>query len=309
MRFALLRRLAAFRPPLFRSAAGALVFSGLSLWTVAMPETPRFVPAIRYAVYGLAMLFLVLAAWAMARFFRAGTSGRQAAALAGRYPFVGRLQQDVRLRAFSMGLLSLPVNGALALSKIAAGWRCSSAWLAALGGYYLVLCITRTMLLCQSRAAAALPDPRDRLRREWQAYRLCGWMLVVLSVALQGVALQIVQQGQGFVYGGYGIYAVALYDFYCLTAALLFLIRSRKRHTPVVRALRYVSLAVSLVSMLSLQTAMFAAFGQDMPPAVRRQMNLVTGTAVCLLLAVLGLGMAMAARRALRTPETEKLCN
>ena len=156
------------------------------------------------------------------------------------------------------------------------------------------------MLLCQSRAAAALSDPRDRLRREWQAYRLCGWMLVVLSVALQG---------QGFVYGGYGIYAVALYDFYCLTAALLFLIRSRKRHTPVVRALRYVSLTVSLVSMLSLQTAMFAAFGQDMPPAVRRQMNLVTGTAVCLLLAGLGLGMAVAARRALRTPEIEKLCS
>ena len=129
-------------------------------------------------------------------------------------------------------------------------------------------------------------------------------MLIIQSVALQGVTLQIVRKEQGFAYGGYWIYVVALYDFYCLTAALVFLIRSRKRHAPVVRALRYVSLAVSLVSMLSLQTAMFASFGQDTPSEMRRQMNLLTGTAVCVLLVVLGLVMMVTAGRKLRQLQT-----
>lgn len=301
---AFLRRLAAFQPPLFRSCAGAAVFSGLSLWTVAAPETRRLLPAVRYAVYTLAMLFLILAVWAMVCFFRAGMPRRQAAALACRYPVVSRLQQDVRLRAFSTGLLSLLVNGMLAFSKMVAGWQHSSAWLAALGAYYLVLCVTRAMLLWQSRAAAAQSDPHYRLRQEWKAYRRCGGMLIIQSVALQGVTLQIVRKEQGFAYGGYWIYVVALYDFYCLTAALVFLVRSRKRHAPVVWALRYVSLAVSLVSMLSLQTAMFASFGQDTPSEMRRQMNLITDTAVCVLLVVLGLVMMVTAGRKLRQLQT-----
>ena len=82
---AFLRRLAAFQPPIFWSCAGAAVFSGLSLWTVAAPETRRLLPAVRYAVYTLAMLLLILAVWAMVCFFRAGMPRRQAAALAERF--------------------------------------------------------------------------------------------------------------------------------------------------------------------------------------------------------------------------------
>ena len=49
--------------------------------------------------------------------------------------------------------------------------------------------------------------------------------------------------------------------------------------------------------MLSLQTAMFASFGQDTPPETRQFMNLLTGTAVCGLLAVLGVAMVLVANQ------------
>ena len=65
-------------------------------------------------------------------------------------------------------------------------------------------------------------------------------------------------------------------------------------------ALKGISLAGSLVSMLSLQTAMFAAFDRGGDPAWQRGMNLLTGTAVCLLLVLLGLGMVRQAGRRLR---------
>ena len=167
----------------------------------------------------------------------------------------------------------------------------------ALAGYYLVLCVTRFLILRSTRSGRPLKKGESRLAREWKTYRLCGCLLVVLSFALQGVAILIVKEGQGFRYHRYLIFAVALYDFYCLTAALVYLIRKRKIHTPAIAAIKYISLATSLVSMLSLQTAMFASFGQDTPPETRQFMNLLTGTAVCGLLAVLGVAMVLVANQ------------
>lgn len=54
--------------------------------------------------------------------------------------------------------------------------------------------------------------------------------------------------------------------------------------------------------MLSLQTAMFASFGAELPLETQQGMNTVTGTAVCVALAVLGIAMLIKASRRLRWP-------
>ena len=214
-----------------------------------------------------------------------------------RHRLLSRWMEDDVFRIVAVGYGSLAGNSVLALSKMLAGWWFSSRWLMALAGYYLVLCVTRFLILRSTRSGRPLKKGESRLAREWKTYRLCGCLLVVLSFALQGVAILIVKEGQGFRYHGYLIFAVALYDFYCLTAALVYLIRKRKIHTPAIAAIKYISLATSLVSMLSLQTAMFASFGQDTPPETRQFMNLLTGTAVCGLLAVLGVAMVLVANQ------------
>lgn len=295
-----MRQITRLRPPAAFCLTGAAGFSAASLWTVATPAGRRLAPALRIALDSLAMLFLALAVWALVRLFRTGSPRRRVEAVVHRHPVLARLWDDARLRAFWTGYGALAASGALALSRTAAGWRFSSGWDGALAGYYLVLCAIRGLVLHAGRTASALPDLAARLRREWIAFRRCGWLLMVLALALQGVVVQIVRQDSGFSYEGSWIFAAALYDFSSLTLSLVRVLRSRRQHTPALRALGYVSLAVSLVSMLALQTAMFQAFGQAMPLPVRRTMNLATGTAVCALLAGLGLWMTLHARRALR---------
>ncbi len=215
------------------------------------------------------------------------------------HPLLARLYDDDSTRILWAGYGSLAVNGVLAASKLAAGWWLSSPWLMALAGYYLALCVTRALVLRSARAAAGQHSPEACLRAGWKSYRLCGVLLLTVSLSLLGVAVLIVREGNGFRYEGYWIFAVALYDFYCLISALVFLIRFHRRRSPAILAVKQVSFAALLVSMLSLQTAMLAAFDAS-SPEVRSRMNLITAGAVCLLLAVLGLAMVLLARARLK---------
>lgn len=294
------KKLRRFRPPLLGSWLGAAVFGGGALAAVSAPWGEALSPVLLYALYALAAVFLFAAVWALVLLCRKGTPVQTVSGLARRHRLLARWMEDDAFRIVSVGYGSLAGNSILAVSKILAGWWFSSQWLMVLAGYYLVLCITRFLILRSTRSDRPLKKGESRLAREWKAFRLCGWLLVVLSFALQGVTVLIVKEGQGFRYHGNLIFAVALYDFYCLAASLAYLVRKRKLHTPAIAAIRYISLATSLVSMLSLQTAMFASFGQDMPPETQQFMNLLTGTAVCGLLAVLGVAMVLAARQ--KTP-------
>ena len=86
------------------------------------------------------------------------------------------------------------------------------------------------------------------------------------------------------------IYAVATYTFYKLGMAIRNLIKARKEESLLLVTLRNISYADALVSLLSLQTALLAAFGQDSGELVPL-MNALTGASVCLM--ILGLGSYM----------------
>lgn len=288
------------RPPLLSSCLGAAVFSTASLAIVAAPEDSPLPPGpVQYAVHTGAAVFLCLAVWALARSLRRKHLPQAVSHAAHSHPLLARLYEDDSTRILWSGYGSLAVNGVLAASKLAAGWWLGSSWLMALAGYYLALCVTRALVLGSARAAAGQASPDACLRAGWKAYRLCGVLLVTVSLSMLGVAVLIVREGNSFRYEGYWIFAVALYDFYCLISALVFLIRFHRRRSPAILAVRQISFAASLVSMLSLQTAMLDAFDTSSPD-VRSRMNRITGGAVCLLLAALGLGMVLLARARLK---------
>lgn len=295
------KKIRRFRPPFLLSWLGAAVFCGGALVAVSTSWGETLSPLLVYPLYALAAVFLFAAVWVLVLLCKIAAPVRTVSGIARRYHLLSRWMDDDAFRIVSVGYGSLAGNSILALSKILAGWWFSSQWLMVLAGYYLVLCITKFLILRSTRSNRPLRKGESRLAREWKAYRLCGCLLVVLSFALQGVTVLIVKDGQGFRYHGYLIFAVALYDFYCLTASLVYLIRKRKIHAPAIAAIKYISLATSLVSMLSLQTAMFASFGRDMPPKIQQFMNLLTGTAVCGLLAVLGVAMILVANKKAKT--------
>lgn len=140
----------------------------------------------------------------------------------------------------------------------------------------------------------------ERLMAEWWIYRLCGILLLVLTVTLQGVIILIVEQGKAFVYEGTLIFVVALYDFYCLISSIVYMVRTRKRHTPVVVSIKTIRFATSLAAMLTLQTAMFASFGNELEMEKQQMMNIMTGTGICGILILWGILMIRRSQKELR---------
>ena len=186
-----------------------------------------------------------------------------------------------RVRAGLYG--SLLVNLAFVAIKLVSALLYDSLWFGAVAAYYAILGILRFLLLRHLRE-----DDGD-LRRAWRKYRLCGVMLLALNLVLATIAAQMIRDGKGMHYPGMLIYAAAAYAFYALTSAIIGVVRFRGQHSPVVSVVRMISLSAGLVSIFSLQTAMFSAFGGG--ERLQRMMNLLTGNGVCMV--VFGMAIYM----------------
>ena len=278
----------------------AIIFCSMAILTVATDFGQRIPAALHYAIYACAAISLALAIWMFILAVREKPLRQRLRLWAQRTRFTSRLMEDVAYRTVVLTHLTLAMNILLALAKAAAGWYFASAWLMSLADYYIILCIARFLLLRNHRKLDALADERERRLHELRAYRLSGALLIVMTAALQGIVIMIVRDGRGFSYSGMIIYAVALYDFYCLFRSIRYMVRMRKKHNPILVSMKTFSLASALVAMLSLQTAMFASFGHEMQLNTRQLMNTLTGLSVCIILLAFGIFMVTNASRQLR---------
>ena len=80
------------------------------------------------------------------------------------------------------------------------------------------------------------------------------------------------------------------YTFYKITMAVVNMVKVRKTKSPILITIRNIGAADALVSMLTLQAAMFASF-QDKNSLNTNQMNAITGLSVCILISILGISM------------------
>lgn len=289
-----------FHPKAVPSCTAAVIFSAASLLFVATDYGASVPDAAKSVVFVCAAVSLAFSVWAIVLAVRIASLKERLHKAAQKTRFTSKLMADGSFRTVVATYGTLAMDILLALMKAAAGWYFASAWLMVLAGYYAVLCVSRFLLLRNSRRLAALTDERERRCHELRAYRLSGTLLIATTAALQGVVVLIVRDGQGFVYHGTLIFTVALYDFYCLTRAVVCMIGTRKMHSPVLVSIRTFSFASALIAMLSLQTAMFASFGSDLEPGLRQLMNALTGSAVCLILLAVGIFMVTGANKRLR---------
>ena len=179
--------------------------------------------------------------------------------------------------------------------KLASGIYYHSLWFIALSAYYVFLSTMRFLLLRHVRSSPIGQEYESELR----CYRLCGKLLIVMNVALSAIVALVVVWNQGFKYGGYLIYVMAIYAFYSLITSITNTIKFRKYNSPVLSAAKVIDLTAAFVSMLSLETAMLSRFGAG-EPEFRRVMTAATGSAVCILVLGMAVYMIIRARKKLK---------
>ena len=158
-----------------------------------------------------------------------------------------------------------------------------SWWFVVLAAYYVIMTLLWSLLLQFVRKHA---DAVDTIR-QWKRSRSCACILLLINLSLSGAVLMILYQSKGYDYPGILIYVMALYTFYSTIHAIQDIVKYRSLGSPVMTTAKIVSLSAALVSMLNLETAMFAQFGKDMAIEHQKLFIILTGAGVSIIVVTL----------------------
>ena len=195
-------------------------------------------------------------------------------------PIGNRYFTDHKFKTHVTLYRNLAVNTLYVGVNIVSGFLYHTAWFFVLAFYYTILAVMRFLLLRFVNRVGIGTNRFKELRRS----RLCGYILLTVNLALSGAVLMILYQNKGYEYHGILIYVMAAYTFYITTVAIVNLVKYRKLGSPVMSMTKIISMAAALVSMLSLETAMFSEFGKDMTTENKQIFIMLTGAGVSIII-------------------------
>lgn len=209
--------------------------------------------------------------------------------------YARRWQEDERLRVNVSLYGSLVLNAAYAVFQLWLGFYHSSFWFYSLAGYYILLAVMRFFLVRHTSAH----KPGEKMREELVKYRACGWIFLLMNLALTLMIFFMVYWNRSFVHHEITTIMMAAYTFTAFTVAVVNIIQYRKYNSPVYSASKAINLAAACVSMLTLESTMLTTWGQSDDENFRRIMLAATGIAVSLFIVVMAVYMIVQGNKGL----------
>jgi hypothetical protein len=212
------------------------------------------------------------------------------------HPFGNRYMTDKVFRTN----ISLSVSFAISMLYVGINlwsWHFSrSWWFVVLAVYYVIMAVMRFLLVRYVR----IQKIGTNILGEWKRSRICAYILLLINLSLSGAVLMILYQHRGYDYPGVMIYIMAMYTFYALTMSIVDIVKYRKMGSPVMSTAKIVSLSAALVSLLNLETAMFAQFGAGLTPENQRIFIILTGAGVSITVVTLSVILIVNANKEIR---------
>ncbi len=213
--------------------------------------------------------------------------------------YINRYFSDRHLRVKFSLYGSVAINALYALLQLYSGVFYHSVWFYSLASDYFVLALMRFFVL---RDTIRTDSPGLHKQMEWRRYRFCGVLLLWMHVILSAIVFYIVRQNRGFAYNEIITITMAAYTFTTLTVAIIGIVRYRRYESPLLSAAKALSFTASLVSLLSLETAMLTAFQtEENTPLFRQIMTGATGSVVCVMVLTMAVYMIVRATKAIRS--------
>ena len=177
-----------------------------------------------------------------------------------------------------------------------------SYWFMVLAVYYSIMAVMRFLLVRYVR----IQRIGTSMLGEWKRSRICAYILLLINLSLSGAVLMILYQHRGYDYPGMMIYVMAMYTFYSTIHAILDIIKYRKLGSPIMSTAKIVSLSAALVSMLNLETAMFAQFGGEMSQENQQIFIILTGAGISITVVTLSVILIAKATKEIRRENNGK---
>ena len=214
-----------------------------------------------------------------------------------------RWQDDPRLR------IKLSLYGSLAWSALYGVFQLwlgvyhGTFWFSSLGAYYICLAIMRFFLAGHTRKYA----PGEKMKLELKKYRICGWVFLVMNLALSLIVFFMVYWNRTFVHHEITTIAMAAYTFGTFTLAIINVVKYKKYNSPVFSASKAINFAAACVSMLTLTSTMLTTFSDGSFDEMGQKMMLGgVGLAVSAVIVVMAIVMIVRATKRIKQFKTEE---
>ena len=182
-------------------------------------------------------------------------------------------------RVFRNAAVSFLINIAYSVYHIVFSIITHSWWMLTVGTYYAMLSIVRVGVL----------RVKDKITGHF-ILRFTGVMLMILALPLAGTVILSFVMDRGTKYRLVVMLALSVYAFSKITFAAINWAKEHKSTSARMVTLRNISFADAFVSIFSLQRSMLVTF-EGMREAEIRIMNAATGSAVCIIVFLLGLNL------------------
>ncbi len=279
----------------WKKAAQALLYPPAILRWVLLPLAAAFlvytmvfvgtetIPA--YIAYALSAYTLTVWCMQIPGFVRA------AGEIIRENRYAQKWMSDMHLRINATLLGGLVWNLLYAALQTGLGLRHGSFWYYSMAAYYACVGVMRLCLLGHIRQYA----PGEQMRKELVRYRACGWVFLLMNMALALMVFFMVYWNRTFYHGEITTIALAAYTFASFAFAIVNIVKFRRYNSPVLSASKAISMACACVSMITLESTMLTTFGaEEMDMLTRKLFLAYSGGAVSAF--VIGMAVFMIVR-------------
>ncbi len=211
-------------------------------------------------------------------------------------PILQLLLGNMWLRTLLLAIPSAGVNIVYTVINLIIGIVSRSLWFVELAAYYLVLGYARAKTVRDGARIALETDADAGAREEIKIFRRNSFLFLFLAATLAVMVFLLLFYEGGKTYPGITIYFVGTYTFYKIINSIMKALKNRQVLSPLVRSLNRIGYVDACVSTLILQTALLSAFGEK-GDTFEFIMNAITGVAVSVFIAAIGLQGLSAAKK------------
>lgn len=171
--------------------------------------------------------------------------------------FIVKYRENVNFRINISLFGSLILNVVYSIFQLCLGLYHKSFWFYSMALYYILLTLVRIYLVMHTKKY----KPGDELLAEYKRYNFCGWILLVLNLAVTMMIFFIIYFDRTFYHHQITTIGLAAYTFITFSLSIYNFIKYRKYKSPVYQATKSINLVAACVSMMTLTTTMLTTFG------------------------------------------------
>lgn len=202
------------------------------------------------------------------------------------YNYIKELEEKDKIMFFL--IFTTIGNIFMAILKFCLAIFLPSLWFGVNAGFLIILSLSRFFSIRDYTKSRIIQDELKSWQIKYKNYLLNGVLLILLGIMYFFISVYMYFKGTNTNMHEYLTYLVALISFWSFGTSIYGIIKYRKIHTPIIKAVKITNFAYALTSVVLTQVTLLDTFASD---DYVSNLNGYTGMIVSIIIMILGIYM------------------